>query len=262
MPNTYYKILNNAVKKKYNENLIGDIQRDLSRSVKMMNDNLYDEISELKNTENIDIEILLKYYAISQILKDTKSEHLSKKQKNENIVRGLESTANPNFKKDSNLYYRIISDDSIEPMPDIKYIFEDGSYSKEKRLSFSAYILITRYNIEDIVIAMQLIDPGGTVVDNKHYAAEILGMRKEYIQRFKYSGFSGNSNDILAAVANKVCSPIESGYYIDKHFHFYRWSDKQKMFIRNTKLELYSPLLTDYVFDGGKKGIRKEYTGT
>ena len=36
MPNTYYKILNNTVKKKYNENLIGDIQRDLSRSVKMM----------------------------------------------------------------------------------------------------------------------------------------------------------------------------------------------------------------------------------
>ena len=260
MANTYYKILNKNITNNFSDTLIGEVQRDLYQSVRKLNMNLYDEISKTKNPDDIDINTLLKFYAINQILKE--NQETKKESFGNNKYKNFEQTANPRIKRNTedNKYYRFQYDEYILDS-EIIGVYDDGTYFKEKRISFSSYTKRTIYNTKDIMIGIQLIDPNNVLLSNKHLIVEILGMRKEFVQKFKYSGFSGNSQDIIAAIGNKICLPIESGYYIDKKMHFYRWSDSQKMFVRNTKLELLSPLLTDYIFENNGKVIRKEYRG-
>ena len=123
------------------------------------------------------------------------------------------------------------------------------------------YKLRKTYSVDDSLLAIQLIDPQGKVVRSKLQIVELLGMRKEYVQRFKYSGFSGNSSDIVASIKNAIFAPVESGYYMDSHFNLYKWNENMKCFQKSYVQENMSPLLTDYDFEQTRKVIRKEYTG-
>lgn len=262
MTNTYHKMKNsyiNNLMTKCTNDFVGEIQCDLSSEIKLPKEGLFEIVNKLGNNKNIDINTLLKYYLINQLFNEKNTEKPESPQKTPE----LEMTANENIKKNTkeNLYYKKSQSGDFCPDESIVNVNTDGTYEKIEKIKFSTYKTKNIYSADDTLLCVQLVDPNGLVVTNKNLTVEILGMRKEFVQKFKYSGMSGNSNDIIAAIANKICAPIETGYFVDKNFHFYRWSENQKCFIRNTKLELFSPLLTDYLFDSAKKIIRKEYSG-
>ena len=105
------------------------------------------------------------------------------------------------------------------------------------------------------------MDGAGNIVFNKNLAAELIGLRREYKKKYKYSGYSGNSNDIVAGLRNMFSSPIETGYFMDFHCNFYKWQASTSSFVRVAEREGDSPLLMDIEFRDNGTILRQEYTG-
>lgn len=261
MVNTYFKMLNNSIQEKYTNGIISDVQTSLRNSCTHLNPNIYDTIQKLENNtgpENIfDINTLLKCYILNQMIKDTSNDINT----TSTLEKVLKDTPNPNIKynKEENAYYKLTNnkytrDDTIQE------IEENGYYTVVVQQDSYSYKIKKKYNTENSIHSLQLLEPNGTIVSDKWQASEIIGMRKEFAHRHRYTGYSGSSCDLIASLLNKLTTPIETGLYMDKQYKLFKWSEKDKCFIRETKKEAKSPLLTDYEFIN-KIVIRKEYTG-
>jgi len=257
MANVYYKILNRNINTNYAERVITDIQSELRNSAGMLKEDLFDVTKSMKIYRSTsDTDSLLKYYVISQLLKNMPE--LEKK----NVSNRYALTMNKNIRKNvnENKYYRL-SDGNWILAEDIVAVNNDGSYVCDEKKNNYSFIFRKTYSFDDNLIKIQLLLPNGKIVNNELQAVELAGMRKEFAHRYKYSGYSGNSSDIIAALLNRFVSPIETGLYMDRHYNLYSWNQREKCFIKSDK-DFKSPLLTDYIFDSCKKVIRKEYTGT
>ena len=260
MANVYYKIMNKSISRDYTDKIINAIQKELVSSVDLVHENMFDATNTiskrtpLMRNNSIDINKVLKYYLINQVLKESGNAV--------NINKNYIKTPNNNILKDpiNNKYYRI-TDDGVKPVENIEIINKDGSYIiNENRLN-SSFTIKKLYDNTDELISIQLVKSNGTVIGDRIQAAEILGMRKEYAYRYKYSGYSGNSNDIIASILNYIHSPVETGYYMDFHYNTYSWNEYSKCFCRKLNDDTLTPLLVDYEFESYRKVIRKEYTG-
>lgn len=258
MVNTYYKHLNTALNDSGKNEFIKNIQRDLTDSAKLLNDSVDELITEFncnKLNKNLDINSLLKYYLLNQILKN----------ETENIKASEEifqKTANSNiYKKINTNEYYWLKNGEYKLDEEIELVNEDGSYNKIKRFSTSSYKIRNYYSIDNKIVAFQLISPTDLIVNNKWQIIEILNLRKELVNRYKYSGFSGNSSDIVASLLNKLNPPVESGLYMDRHYNLLKWQPKDSKFLLVTNTNIVSPLLCDYSFETRGIVIKKEYTG-
>lgn len=253
------KDLNNSISNQYRDDFIANIQKNLKDTTQELDDNIFDLINGINennlDSKDINVNALLKYYVFNQLLENQKQKE---EEKNKKFI----DTKNPTIKKneEDNKYYKIFNNEYIH-LGNIVEIFEDGSYTKIEKIPHSLFKTKNLYATNHSIISVQLMNPKGVVVDNKWQAAEILGFRKEVAQRFKYSGFSGNSNDFVATVLNKITPPSETGYYMDKTCNFYKWCEIRHSFISQNQTLSHSPLLTDYSFEKSSIVIRKEYTG-
>ena len=257
MANVYYKILNKNVTAHYSDSIISGLQKELSASVLANRDNIYDATSGVRTCRSNDVDNLLKYYVINQILKNLPEANIEKP-----CNRRFEVTANRNFRKEiiENKYYRLV-DNEWKIVENVLNVNKDGSYVIDESMLNSGYVCRKTFGKRDELLKIQLINPDGNIVNSKIQAAEIMNLRKEYVQRYKYSGYSGNSNDFIAAFLNRLAAPQETGLYMDKYYNLYRWSDRERCFIKDNINQYKSPLLTDYEFDNFSNVVRKEYTG-
>ena len=255
MANVYYKILHSRVTENYTEKLISGVQEDLRNSANLGSNSIYDTVEELshkviKNRHN-DINDLLKYYLLEQII--------NSKQKGNTPI--LFSTPNKNIKRDrDNNYYRLKENNWILD-ENIITVSKNGEYTTRSIRTNNLYTVVTIYDKQDQVIEIQACKNNEPIRDSLQ-VVEMLGFKKELINKYKYAGFSGNSKDIVATVLNKFYSPQESGYYMDTHYRMYKWNQQKASFIRAFVAETTSPLLTDFEFINDKTVLRKEYTGT
>lgn len=170
-------------------------------------------------------------------------------------------TKNSNIKKDeSGKYYRVkgssvILDESIVSVND------DGSYIVQEKQCVHSIKILKTYDADNKALSIQVLDGAGNIVFNKNLAAELIGLRREYKKKYKYSGYSGNSNDIVAGLRNMFSSPIETGYFMDFHCNFYKWQASTSSFVRVAEREGDSPLLMDIEFRDNGTILRQEYTG-
>lgn len=254
MSNTYLKMMNKRIQNQYIDSIISDVQHNLKSETSFDNLDLYDLLSNInKEKTDVDINKLLKYYVLNQLVKE---ENPPQKEEISFV-----DTNNPKIKictKD-NTYYKL-SNNKYDKAPEIETVNEDGSYITVEEIKLSLYKIKKEYDANCNVCSIQLIGPDGNIEKNKYHIAEILSMRKEVTQKHKYSGFSGNSFDIITAILNKLSTPIETGCYMDKNYNIYRWSEIKKAFVRNFKSEAKSPFLTEYEF-ANNIVIRKDYTG-
>ena len=260
MANTYFKMLNNSVQNKYTESIIVDVQNDLKLSARFGGANLYDMLLEIKDgnvDDKFDINTLLKFYVLNQLIKD--GDVVSKE--NKTIEPEFIDTPNSNIKinKESNKYFRLING-NYEEADDIEFVYDDGSYSVIEQQRSSSLKIRKVYTVSDSILSVQLLDSFKNVIDNEAQVSELLGMKKEYAKKHKYSGISGQSSDLVASFLNKLTSPVETGCYMDKRGCLYKWNSLKKCFFRNYQVECKSPLLVDYEFKNNTV-IRKEYTG-
>ena len=136
MTNAYFKSLEFGMAEHYKECIISDLQTHLINSTKLQNEYIYDFVKnsysqKLQSSQNLDINLLLKYYILQQLLNDKPFEN-KKDESKENM---FENTFNPKIKKHikENKYYQLINQELV-CADNIFEVKEDGSYIKlEKR---------------------------------------------------------------------------------------------------------------------------------
>ena len=253
MSNSYYKALNHKLNAGYKDELMFGLQQDLKKSVNADKDDLYSEIINLGTTKarDLDINLLLKYYMLNQIMAENSDK--------EKVY--FQSTKNPNIKVDKQgKYHRVVNFD-VKEEPGIQEVNEDGSYVVCEKRHTNALKILKTYNVNDQITSIQVVDSAGNVNSNKNIVAELIGLRREFKRRYKRSGYSGNSNDMFATLRNMFSSPIETGYFIDFHCLFYKWQSSTSSFVRIFSREADSPYLVDIEFRDNGTVIRQEYTG-
>ena len=257
MSNVYYKVLNKNISSNYTEKIIAGLQRELSDSTKSLNEDLFDVTRSISTRRtNLDMDSLLKYYVINQLLKN-----IPEQAQDKHIIKTkYVKTANDKYRKDptEDKYYRLSGEEWV-PANDISEVNEDGSYVVSEKKN-NSYIYRKVYDVNDNLISVQVLYYDGKVVKSMSQVVELMNMKKEFAKKFKYSGYSGDSHDIIAAILNKFSSPKETGYYMDQHYYLYSWDARKKCFMRNFDDYNNSPLLRDYEFNNHSV-IRKEYTG-
>ena len=257
MANVYHKILSKNISRDYTESIITGLQRELTDSANYLNRNVYDMTRGMSTRRfGLDVDSLLKYYVINQMLKEipeNNSKALIKKQ--------YFPTANKNYYKDikTNQYYKKSGDEWVLA-ENVVQVNENGSYVVLEKHQTTNYMQKKVYDISDLLVSIQVTTSEGRVISNMLRVVDILDLRKEVARKYKYSGYSGNSNDILAAILNKFSGVKETGFYMDKYYNLFFWDEKQKCFVKYND-EYRSPLLVDYVFENTNVVIRKEYTG-
>ena len=181
--------------------------------------------------------------------------------KENNNQPNLSDTPNSHIKKDINgKYYRLksncyVQDDCIQNVDD------DGSYTVVEKKRNSSYRIVKTYNSDNQVTSIKIMDNGEYPVANINIAAELIGLKKEFKKKYKYSGYSGNSMDMVATIRNMLSTPVETGYYIDSRCLFYKWHALSCTFVRIFSREAESPLLVDIEFRDNGTVLRQEYTG-
>lgn len=256
MANTYFKVLNNQTQDKFKEDIISNLQYQLKCDCREITRDIIastHHASERRNTNNIDINTLIKYYLLEQLSKDSNINLFDNK--------NLAETPNPDIKKEINSEkYYMLSDNSYKHIPKIVGVNDDGTYVTNEKKSTSEYKIKRVYSLDHKPLKLQLISPNGELVSDKWQAVEILGLKKEFKYKYKYSGYSGQCFDIVSTVLNCITKPLETGLYMDTLYNFYKWNGELKLFERISELN-NSPLLTDYEFKPSNIIIRKEYLG-
>ena len=134
---------------------------------------------------------------------------------------------------------------------------EEGNYTVEKQSEFSSFYSHIRYNQKNEVISIQIIRADGQIISSKLECIKILGLKKEFVARYKYS--NNALDNVIAKIGNAMCTPIESGYYIDEKCQFYTWNKTHKRFDRNTKITSISPFDNEHEFKDNGTVVRIEY---
>ena len=252
MANSYFKQLRSKLNVDYKEKFINDLQHDLRRSINSDGCDMYSMATAMnKKSSSLDINVLLKYYVLNQFLEDSK---------NKDVEENFLDTKHPEIKRDrAGKYYRL-KDGYLEEDDSIKSVSDDGTYVIQDKRYNDIYKVLKTCDVEDKIIAIKVVDNSGRPVSNKTVAAEYIGLRKEYKQRYKYSGYSGKSQDVLASLMNFLSTPIETGYYMDFYCMLYKWQQATASFIRLLR-DADSPFLVDIEFRDNGTVIKKEYTG-
>ena len=257
MSNSYYKVLNSKITSNQESKFINDLHSELRNSIKKDDNDLYTMLADFGKgykSKNLDINLLLKYYLLNQIIESTKETVYNKDN-------GYIDTPNPNIKTNKDGKFFKISDNSVKEDKSIISVDSNGSYTIEEKNCYKLINIIKVIDINDIVISIQVKDNRGNIIRNRELASELVGLRREYKKKYKYSGYSGNSRDMVTHVKNLLSMPIETGYFMDFHCSYYKWLPSTSAFVRMFDRDSESPLLVDIEFQDNGTVLRQEYTG-
>lgn len=236
----------------YEDKIVNDIRTDLRQSIN--NSNLHDFVTNRcdrnSNLSKLDINFLLKCYILSQVINDDQNDFDKK----------LFNTPNPNIKKDSENNYYKITESGFQKCNIIK-VYDNGYYLAETKRNSDSLRIHKIFNQENQITEISIADSTGRNIDDKNISAELLGLKKEFKKKYKLSGYSGNSKDLMSNLLNKINAPIETGYYIDIYCMSYKWNNSTSSFKRVPHKEYKSPLLIDIEFKDNGIAITQEYTG-
>ena len=255
MSKSYYRSLNNSIKTSYKEKFIAGLHEELKHSVRSEGDDLFSMINNLEHnnkSSKLDINLLLKYYMLNQLMENSAEEVV----KQEYI-----DTNNPSIKKDENGKFYRVNGNSLVLDENIISVKEDGSYIFQEKQNVNSIKIQKIFDVNDKTVSVQVIDITGNKVMNKNLAAELIGLKREFKKKYKYSGYSGNSRDMIAGIRNMLSTPVETGYFMDFHCTFYKWSQINSCFVRAVERDSDSPLLVDIEFRDNGTIIRQQYTG-
>ena len=176
---------------------------------------------------------------------------------------GIRQTANPNYyiSKD-NCYYTFDYDKFIK-QEHIIDVADDGCYTTKSSIANSEYSVIRVFQPNDSIKYLQMVDKNNRKVSNFKEIIRYLKLKKEVAKRIKRIGYCGKSFDTCADVLNLFYKPIETGYYSDENYNFYRWDYKNSQFVRNIREGSTpgAPNISDYEFMDSKTIVRTDYNG-
>ena len=259
MTNTYFKVSKkNLGQESYFNYLEQELKKDFRESINSnLNEDLYSMVSGIQKNKirpaNIDINTLLKYYIINKLMENSEPLIENKSE--------LINTANPNIKVDKDgIFYRVQYNKRVAEN-NIINVHSDGSYDVQELRVYCSFKIVRTFNIDNQMIKISILNNCGTKITDKWQIAEILNLKQEFRTKYKYSGYSGNSKEIIGKVLNKFHKPLPTGYYMDSNCTIWKWNYQQSCYIRVFEREAELPLMSDIEFKSNGTVIRQEYTG-
>jgi len=177
---------------------------------------------------------------------------------------GLKPTGNERFLMDDEGCYYQLENQIYEKVPEVVDVADDGSYVLKTPIkNKSTYFQVTYYNGKDVPVDIQVVDINNKRVQSLRVVAKLLNLRKEYVKKFKYSGYNGNSFDVCAKLFNLFVKPFESGCYMDEKYNFYTWDAISSCLKINIRKDLTpgSAMLSQYEFIDERTVVRTDYDG-
>ena len=259
--------------------IIGDVQRSVSFDEMFDDSNIYDfarnfesyypkptSVVRRRNARNGGYSFALKLFLqkfISENQEAIENWHTLMLDRQKAAL-GLKPTGNARFWIDDEGYYYQLENNIYEKVPEIIDVIDDGSYILKTPIKYkSSYFQVTYYNKKDVPIDIRVVDINNKTVKSLHLVAKLLGLRKEYVKKFKYSGYNGHSFDVCARLFNLFVKPLESGCYMDEKYNFYTW-DALSFCLRidiRKDLKPGSAMLSQYEFIDEKTVVRTDYNG-
>lgn len=176
------------------------------------------------------------------------------------VKEDFKATANEKIFQDKEGNYFKLINKKYERQENIFSVLEDGSYVTLNTVK-TCYTLYTTYDKQDCPIALKVLRKDAPVYMNE--SVNVLNLKKEVVQKAKRIGYSGHSFDLIANIINTFVAPVESGYYMDNKYRFYKWNFKKACFEYHDRngISIGSPNLADYE-PKGKIVIRTDYNGS
>ena len=174
----------------------------------------------------------------------------------------LSPTSNSDFMvNNEGKYYKLI-DGCFVLQENVLQVNEDGSYIVQTPMKSSNDIIVTTYNKAVKPIAIKIVNKNQRPYQTEVYVAKKLNLKKEYVNKYKLHGYSGNASGFIATIRNLLTKPIPSGCYLHESYNFYKWSLKNLQFEIQLRqgIQPGSPMLSDYDIKEDKV-IRTDYDG-
>lgn len=174
---------------------------------------------------------------------------------------GLVATGNPNYyiSKEGKYYFQ--KDYSFIEEKSIVYIDKSGNYTMRKRMGLDYIIEI--YNKDNLLMYISMENSKNKVYINADLVAYKLGMKKEYVNKYKLKGMPGDTLDFISILGNTIFSPTASGYYMDRACNFYKWNRNSHRFEyeERTNFKYGINLMSDYEVKSDSVVVRTDYNG-
>lgn len=208
-------------------------------------------------------------YLVADVLQKIVDEYSAKQEESlkEHIYEQINSmnlipTKNHMFMRSEDNKYYILKDLQYVEEPSVLDVDEYGNYTIKSELKNCTDYLVSTYNIENKPISFKILNSKSETYKSERYVAKKLNMKKEFVNKYKLHGYSGNSKGFFATIANFVSSPVPSGCYFDKSYTFFKWNIKSGQFDINVRegLQCGSPLLADYEIKDDMV-VRTDYDG-
>ena len=280
MINSYTNSLNEKISSRITDNTIMELQKEL---LLLSEDNLnvYDFIKYSQNKEKDpkktylyntqennsanNYNLVLKLFLQDLIMRNSSDLQVLKNKKKNNIIKNLNlhKTANNKLYVNNKNEYFSFNDDELVERKDIIIVLNTGEYIIREKIKNTQYYLQKKIDLNEEIIEFSMVDANGNPYRNTNLISSTLNLRKEYVKKFKRNGYYGNSNDFVANIMNLFFQPVESGYYMDTKFNFYKWNNVQSCFIIDNRdgLVTGSVNLADYEIANMYKVIRTDYNG-
>lgn len=175
---------------------------------------------------------------------------------------GLIQTANPEFLVSKDGKYYSIDQEKFKERNEILNVDSEGHYTVQEKLGINGDRLVTTYNMEGRPIILKILNKANEVYPGELDVVKKLNLKREYVNRYKLHGYSGNSSGFCAAICNKILAPMPTGYYFDQSYNFFKWNKVRKQFEVQLRqgAQPGAPMLADYDFKANKV-VRTDYDG-
>lgn len=278
MSNTFKQDLNYTITSQIVNDIVDEVQKSCSFNKPLDDSNLYDFLQQLESFSNINNQAtnrhFLKNDGYSIALKIFLQKFIADNQKNiENLQvqilqkqkedLGLKTTGNQNYMVDSEGYYYKLDNYIYKRVPELINVMNNGCYTLKEPVKNKNAYLLTTYNIDNSPIVLRLVDSSNRPITALKTLVDLLGLKKEYVKRFKRQGFSGKSFDLCANMFNSIVKPVETGCYMDKKYNFYIWDAFNYCFKIDNRngFKPGSAILSEYEFKDAKSVLRTDYDG-
>lgn len=278
MNDNFKENLNKRIMSDVVNSIVDNLHNDLSLKSQFDDSNIYDMIQSLNSDNKInrrkpnviksddaDLKLALQLFLQKFLdenkkgLEDARNSYIASQIEKLNLIQ----SANEEYWQDNNKnYYKLINHEYVK-QEQILEVRNDGSYVSSEKIKNTEYHLYKVTDKNNRELEFKVIHSQEGVVKNLNKIVKLLDMKKELVNRVKRIGYSGNSFDCFANLANAFITPHASGYYMCKKCHFWKWSFKDSAFIRDLRegIVVGSAELADYEYRDNRTIIRTDYSG-
>lgn len=275
MNNNFRENLEQKIINDISHNTMSELQSQLNRDATLRDANIYDMIDSLKSSSSykssgsqrnqFDYGLALNLFMQKFVIEnkneiDNLRAAFIEKQR---INLDIKETANPNLYLANDRYYYTFEQDKFIKQTHIIDVTEFGDYTTKEKTSCGEYYILKVYTKNNSIKEISVLNENNIKVNRLSTIVKILNLKKEIVKKIKRIGYCGKSFDTIADILNMFYKPVETGYYSDNKYNFYKWDYKNNRLLRQIREGTTpgAPNISDYEHIDAKTIVRTDYNG-